>query len=222
MRVTLSAANAHVESGEAVSLKVSLRRRRADCPMASTSAQGLVRPARSDGLCHRQDRAARGAGKPPWDLRVWASIDRLRSLVTARIRAGLPGERGEIAAALITGERAGISEEDNQAMRDSGLFHILSISGLHMVIMAGTVFWLIRAGLALHPVDCAALSNPQMGGGRCARRGLVLSALVRRRRADRPFLDHDEYRAHCRAARPAGAHHAQRCARRAPYPHRVA
>ena len=36
-------------------------------------------------------------------------------------------------------------------MRDSGLFHILSISGLHMVIMAGTVFWLIRAGLALVP-----------------------------------------------------------------------
>ena len=36
-------------------------------------------------------------------------------------------------------------------MRDSGLFHILSISGLHMVIMAGTVFWLIRAGLALIP-----------------------------------------------------------------------
>ena len=68
-----------------------------------------------------------------------------------RIRASLPGERGEIAAALITGERAGISEEDNQAMRNSGLFHILSISGLHMVIMAGTVFWLIRAGLALIP-----------------------------------------------------------------------
>jgi len=36
-------------------------------------------------------------------------------------------------------------------MRDSGLFHILSISGLHMVIMAGTVFWLVRAGLALIP-----------------------------------------------------------------------
>ena len=82
---------------------------------------------------------------------AWASIDHLRSLVTARIRSSLPGERGEIAAALITGERAGISEEDNQAMRDSGLFHILSISGLHMVIMAGTVFWLIRAGLALVP-----------------------------------------------------------------------
>ena len=70
---------------------------------------------------------------------AWASIDHLRSLVTARIHSSLPGERGEIAAALITDERAGISEEDNQAMRNSGLFDILSISGLHMVIMADTV-----------------------------------------------------------------------------------
>jgi len=53
--------------------------------------------------------------------------------------------------ALVTGERAGISNDDNQAMRNSGLFHILSISGLHMVIMAGTMFWLERAALALFP-----------------------------------------------------------------------
>jgi competence protein ComEC len=45
----------------------------------------------------------------------------------------LHGETGEIAVALITGARGGIYEELNQAMRDSGLAHILSISGLHMV-----------------------------------------------------------------------------------------
>jgi predicted membrane metal-binding protein len=32
-----------------------------------------------------------------------------------------------------------------QTMRDSGRAHILSISGLHMVTMAGTVFWIVRA-----------------------------------------------------------------------------
>ena len=63
----------------------------------------------------------------------------------------MSGETGGIAVALITGERAGISEEVNQSMRDSGLTHILSISGLHMAIMAGTVFWLVRALLALVP-----------------------------------------------------------------------
>ena len=91
------------------------------------------------------------ARPPPWDLAAWASIDTLRARVNARIRAALPGETGEIAVALITGERGGISEELNQAMRDSGLAHVLSISGLHMVIMAGTVFWLLRALLASVP-----------------------------------------------------------------------
>jgi len=37
------------------------------------------------------------------------------------------------------------------AMRDSGLAHVLAISGLQMVIMAGTVFWLVRTQLALIP-----------------------------------------------------------------------
>ncbi len=87
----------------------------------------------------------------PWDLAAWSHVDALRAKINARIRAVLPGETGEIATALITGARGGISEEVNQSMRDSGLFHILSISGLHMAIMAGTVFWLVRALLALMP-----------------------------------------------------------------------
>lgn len=98
------------------------------------------------------------AQAPPWDLLAWGEVDALRAKVNARIRSALPGETGEIAAALITGERGGISEQVTQAMRDSGLAHILSISGLHMVIMAGTVFWLVRALLALVPV--LALSYP--------------------------------------------------------------
>lgn len=87
----------------------------------------------------------------PWDLALWARIDALRAAVNARAKAALPGETGEIAAALITGDRGGISKEVTEAMRDSGLAHILSISGLHMAIMAGTVFWLARALLALLP-----------------------------------------------------------------------
>ncbi len=91
------------------------------------------------------------APPPPLDLQAWAAVDHLRALINARIRAVLSGETGEIAAALITGVRGGISEETNQAMRDSGLFHVLSISGLHMAIVAGTVFWLLRALLATVP-----------------------------------------------------------------------
>ncbi len=153
VRVTLSAASGRVATGEAIGLKATLRP-----PPEPIEPHGFdfARTAwfarvGASGYATAKITRLEDAGEPPWDLRLWVAIDRLRSLVNARIRASLPGERGEIATALITGERAGISEEDNQAMRDSGLFHILSISGLHMVIMAGTVFWLVRAALALIP-----------------------------------------------------------------------
>ena len=58
---------------------------------------------------------------------------------------------GAIAAALVTGERDAIAPETNEAMRISGLYHVLSISGLHMALVAGALFALIRGGLALVP-----------------------------------------------------------------------
>jgi competence protein ComEC len=78
-------------------------------------------------------------------------IETFRQLIASRIRAVLPDETGEIALALITGERGGISAATNNAFKNSGLFHILSISGLHMVIMAGAVFYLARLLLAAVP-----------------------------------------------------------------------
>ncbi len=91
------------------------------------------------------------AGPSPADLQVWAAVERVRQAIGKRITAALPGQPGAIANALITGERGGISEETNSAFRNSGLFHVLSISGLHMVIMAGSVFFLMRLCLAAVP-----------------------------------------------------------------------
>lgn len=89
---------------------------------------------------------------PDLDL-VWRSrLERVRQAIGARIVAALPGEAGAIANALITGERGAITDTTNAAFRDSGLFHIMSISGLHMVIIAGSVFVSVRFGLALVPV----------------------------------------------------------------------
>lgn len=88
----------------------------------------------------------------PWDLAWRSAIERVRQAIGARIRTALPGETGGIAVALITGERGGITERTNDAFRDSGLFHILSISGLHMVIMAGSVFLAVRFLLSLVPM----------------------------------------------------------------------
>lgn len=89
--------------------------------------------------------------EPPLSLRISAAIARVRQQIGRRVVEALPGQTGAIANALITGERGAISEETNQAFRNSGLFHILSISGLHMVIMAGAIFLSIRLLLAAVP-----------------------------------------------------------------------
>ncbi len=89
--------------------------------------------------------------EPPWDLRLAAPVQKLRQSIGERITAVIGGQSGAIANALITGERGAITEETNDAYRDSGLFHMLSISGLHMAIMAGAVFYAIRLCLAAIP-----------------------------------------------------------------------
>lgn len=79
------------------------------------------------------------------------AVARVRKGIGDRVKAALPGQTGAIANALITGDRSGIAEETNEAYRASGLFHILSISGLHMAIMGGAVFFALRFLLAALP-----------------------------------------------------------------------
>jgi competence protein ComEC len=75
----------------------------------------------------------------------------LRAAIGDRVKAAIPGPLGSFADALITGERATIPRAMNESLQSSGLFHILSISGLHMALVAGGAFWSLRAGLALSP-----------------------------------------------------------------------
>lgn len=84
--------------------------------------------------------------------RVLQNIENLRNDITQRIHKAIDGEKGNVAAALITGQRAGISNETNEALRAAGLAHILSISGLHMALLSGIVLVSIRGFLALFPV----------------------------------------------------------------------
>ena len=88
---------------------------------------------------------------PSFGQRVGDGVERLRLAMTERIQTALPGSIGGIASALITGERGGISEEDEDALRDAGLAHVLAIAGLHMALMGGGIFWLLRAVLAAIP-----------------------------------------------------------------------
>lgn len=84
-------------------------------------------------------------------LNVAITMERLRDTIDARIRALIPGDAGAIASALITGKRDAISASVNEAMYVSSLAHILSISGYHMVLVSGVVFFVVRALLALFP-----------------------------------------------------------------------
>jgi competence protein ComEC len=72
----------------------------------------------------------------------------LRQAVLARVSAAVAGPEGAVAAALLTGARAAIPESDLAAMRDSGLAHLLSVSGLHVGIVGGVVFAALRLLMA--------------------------------------------------------------------------
>ena len=75
----------------------------------------------------------------------------LRAEIEARVQASIAGPAGAIAAALITGGQSAIPQAEMNAMRDSGLAHLLSVSGLHIAIVMGLGFTVLRAGLALWP-----------------------------------------------------------------------
>lgn len=85
-----------------------------------------------------------------WE-RPQLAITALRQTITDRILSVIPGDDGQVAAAMVTGDEGGISKPLMQAYRDSGIAHILSISGLHMTMVAGLVFVGVRGALALVP-----------------------------------------------------------------------
>jgi competence protein ComEC len=66
----------------------------------------------------------------------------LRDRLSAHIRTRLDGSAGGIASAFATGDRGGISQADEDAMRASGLTHLLSVSGLHVTAVVGAVIFL--------------------------------------------------------------------------------
>ena len=96
-------------------------------------------------------RTSRAEDGPGGEGEFWRGLERLRQDLTLRIRTTLPGSGGAVAAALMTGDRSAIPASVNTAMRDSGLVHLLSISGLHVGLVAAILFVGLRAVLALVP-----------------------------------------------------------------------
>lgn len=78
-------------------------------------------------------------------------IAHIRHQLNMALRQQMKPLTGSVACALITGDRSGIPDKIRQQFADSGIAHILAISGLHLSIIAGLVFLLVRRGFCLFP-----------------------------------------------------------------------
>ncbi len=87
----------------------------------------------------------------PWRFEYRRIFRALRQSINDRIFAVIPGALGHFGASMVTGERYGIGEEITQSVQISGLAHMVGVAGLHMSIVGGFTFWIVRAILALIP-----------------------------------------------------------------------
>jgi competence protein ComEC len=76
-------------------------------------------------------------------------LDAARDSLRRHIGARLPPSSAGIAIALATGDQNAVGEEDAEAMRRSGLTHLLSVSGLHIAAAVGFAMFLTLRLLAL-------------------------------------------------------------------------
>ncbi|MEM6899644.1 MAG: ComEC/Rec2 family competence protein, partial [Pseudomonadota bacterium] len=103
------------------------------------------------GVGYVQGRCRGGVlGPPPslgqrFELYVAARRRQLANYVNT-----VAGERaGGFAAALVSGDRSYMPEADQTALRASGLAHLLAISGLHLGIVGGLIYFIVRRSLAV-------------------------------------------------------------------------
>lgn len=72
----------------------------------------------------------------------------LRKTIADAVRGATEGPQQSVLIALMTGQRKAIQDEDWKALRESGLAHMLAISGLHVGMVAGVLFFFCRLLLA--------------------------------------------------------------------------
>lgn len=88
-----------------------------------------------------------------------------RHALAAHVRAAVPGSAGGMAAAFASGERGGITPADEAAMRDAGLTHLLSVSGLHVSAVVAATYFLALRLLALWPWLVLRVRLPVLASG---------------------------------------------------------
>jgi len=102
----------------------------------------------------------------------------LQRRLSEHVRRQLDGSPGAIAAAFASGDRGSISEADEQAMRDAGLTHLLSISGLHVSAVIAGAYFLAITLLALWPWLTLRVRLPLVAAGIGALAGIGYTLLT--------------------------------------------
>jgi predicted membrane metal-binding protein len=77
----------------------------------------------------------------PLSLRFFAAVDRARNALAFRVYNELQGDAGAIAAAMVTGKRDFLSDNAKELIRRAGIFHVVTISGVQMSLVAGIFSW---------------------------------------------------------------------------------
>lgn len=126
----------------------------------------LSRPAEPDGFDFRRYAFFQGYGATGYTLSSWRKaegtppsmmqdvalyFERVRVSINQKLFAQGKDRYTAVASALISGDQSAIDKGTMQAMRVSGISHILSVSGLHITLVAGIVFYVLRAIMALIP-----------------------------------------------------------------------
>ncbi|MGO9428357.1 ComEC/Rec2 family competence protein, partial [Rhodoblastus sp.] len=86
---------------------------------------------------------------PGWTLSFFAAVDRARNALALRVAEAIGGDNGAIGAAMVTGKRDMLSDAAKETIRKAGIFHIITISGVQMTLVAGIFFVGLRRLMAL-------------------------------------------------------------------------
>ena len=78
-------------------------------------------------------------------------IQSLRTFIKDKIFQNMSYDNAAITTAMITGARTEINSELDKIWKESGIYHIISISGLHMSVIAGLMFFIGRKIVFLCP-----------------------------------------------------------------------
>ncbi len=100
----------------------------------------LEQGVRATGYVRAEGRNERLAG---FVMSAHNAAERSRYAIRQRIADALPEARyGAVIAALVVGDQRGISQQDWQVFSRTGISHLVSISGLHITMIAGLAAWL--------------------------------------------------------------------------------